>query len=109
MTDKAVAFKNLHDKSHPLVLPNAWDGASARLIEEAGFEAIATTSAGVAWSLGYRDGEAAPVEEMVAAVGRITRVVNVPVSADFEAGYSSSSDGLLKNVEAVIKAGAVGI
>src|SRR5579864_6982686 len=109
MNAGAAAFKGLHDKSHPLVLPNAWDAASARIIEGAGFDAIATTSAGVAWSLGYRDGERAPIEEMVAVAGRIARVVRVPVSADFEAGYSANIDGLLKNVEAVVKAGAVGI
>lgn len=109
MRATAAHFKKLHDKSHPLVLPNAWDAVSARIMEDAGFEAIATTSAGVAWSLGYRDGEAAPLGEMVAAVGRIARVVRIPVSADFEAGYSADIDSLLKNVEAVMKAGAVGI
>ncbi|MFN2527148.1 MAG: isocitrate lyase/phosphoenolpyruvate mutase family protein [Candidatus Baltobacteraceae bacterium] len=102
-------FKKLHDKKNPLLLPNVWDAASARVIESCGFKAIATSSAGLAWSLGYADGEQLPFEELVAAIGRIVRVVNVPVSADIESGYSHDADTLLENVKAIVGAGAVGI
>lgn len=105
----AKIFKALHDTSNPLLLPNAWDAASARIIEQAGFPAIATTSAGVAWAIGYPDGEAIGVAEMVEAVRRIARVVHVPVTADFEAGYTADIDGLVRNVGSVLEAGAVGI
>lgn len=75
-----------------LVLPNAWDAASARAFEGAGFAAVATTSGGVALSLGYADHQETPVEEMLAAVGRIARAVSVPVSADLEGGYGIPLD-----------------
>ena len=70
-----------------LVLPNAWDAASAKVLEAAGFAAIATTSGGVANALGYEDHQGAPIEEMLAAASRITRSVSIPVTVDFEAGY----------------------
>jgi 2-methylisocitrate lyase-like PEP mutase family enzyme len=73
-----------------LVLPNAWDAASARAVEAAGFPAVATTSAGVALALGYEDHQKAPLEEMLAAAARIIRAVSVPVTVDFEAGYGLS-------------------
>ncbi|HXY03352.1 MAG TPA: isocitrate lyase/phosphoenolpyruvate mutase family protein, partial [Terriglobales bacterium] len=84
---KAIGFRNMHHGPKPLLLPNVWDVASARIIEGAGFPAIATTSAGIAFSLGYPDGQRISREEMVARVGRITRAVKVPVTADVEAGY----------------------
>jgi 2-methylisocitrate lyase-like PEP mutase family enzyme len=80
-------FRTRHQSGEPLVLPNAWDAASARLIEKAGAEAIATTSAGVAWSLGVPDGNRLELDDAVAAVARIVRVVDVPVTADIESGY----------------------
>src|ERR1035437_3571165 len=89
-TNKAIQFRQLHRGPGALILPNAWDVASARIFEEAGFPAIATTSAGIAFSLGYPDGQRIPREEMMARIGRITRAVNVPVTADVEWGYSSS-------------------
>src|SRR5436309_7350875 len=84
---RAQRFHELHHAEDMLILPNAWDVASAKIIEQAGFNAVATTSAGVAWSLGYADGERIPRDEMLRAVERIARAVEVPVSADLEAGY----------------------
>ena len=75
---------------HILLLPNAWDAMSARIFEAAGFEAIATTSAGVAYALGYPDGELVPRDEMIAAVARIARVVDIPVTADMESGFAQA-------------------
>jgi 2-methylisocitrate lyase-like PEP mutase family enzyme len=107
--ERANRFRQLHDRSRILVLPNAWDVASARVFEEAGFPAIASTSAGVAATLGYPDGEAISREEMAQAVARIVRYVRVPVTADMEAGYGKSPEAAAATVEAVIAAGAVGI
>jgi 2-methylisocitrate lyase-like PEP mutase family enzyme len=106
---KAEAFRAMHSGSRILVLPNAWDAMSARVIEEAGARAIATTSAGVAFSVGYPDGEAMPREEMLAAIARIARVVTVPVSADIESGFASDTREVAETVRRVIEAGAVGI
>jgi 2-methylisocitrate lyase-like PEP mutase family enzyme len=92
-----------------LVLPNAWDAATARLVEAEGFPAIATTSAGVAAALGYADGGAVPAREMIEAVARIARAVKVPVTADIEHGYAASPDAVADVVLRVIAAGAVGI
>lgn len=107
--DKATLFRRLHDRTRILVLPNAWDVASARIFEEEGFAAIATTSAGVAASLGYPDGEQISRDEMVEAVGRIVHAVQVPVSADIEAGFGPDPQAVAATVRAVIRAGAVGI
>ncbi|UFR02752.1 isocitrate lyase/phosphoenolpyruvate mutase family protein [Streptomyces sp. Go40/10] len=103
----AEAFRALHrgrTPDDPLVLPGPWDAASARVFADAGFPALATPSAGVAASLGYEDG-ATPADEMFAAVGRITRAVDVPVSADVEGGYGLAPEEL---VERLLEAGAVG-
>jgi 2-methylisocitrate lyase-like PEP mutase family enzyme len=106
---KAEAFRAMHDRSRILVLPNAWDPMSARVIEEAGARAIATTSAGVAFSVGYPDGETMPRDEMIAAIARIARVVTVPVSADIESGFARDAREIAETVRRVIEAGAVGI
>ena len=106
---KAEAFRAMHDRSRILVLPNAWDAMSARVIEEAGARAIATTSAGVAFSVGYPDGEAIPRDEMIAAIARIARVVTIPVSADIESGFAHDAREVGETVRRVIDAGAVGI
>jgi 2-methylisocitrate lyase-like PEP mutase family enzyme len=106
---KAEAFRAMHDRSRILVLPNAWDAMSARVIEEAGARAIATTSAGVAFSVGYPDGEAIPRDEMIAAIARIARVVTIPVSADIESGFANDTRELAETIRRVIEAGAVGI
>jgi 2-methylisocitrate lyase-like PEP mutase family enzyme len=107
--DKANAFRRMHDGSRILVLPNAWDVASARVFEHAGFPAIASTSAGVAATLGYPDGEQISRDEMAQAVGRIVRHVAVPVTADMEAGYGRGPDAVTATVEALVAAGAVGM
>ena len=105
---RARAFRAMHEPP-ALVLPNAWDAASARLVEEAGAEAIATTSAGIAWSLGHSDGSRLTRAAAVEAIRRIVVAVQVPVSADIESGYADSLDELATTVRAVIGAGAVGI
>lgn len=105
-----AAFRALClDSPHPLVLVNAWDAASARIMEAAGAPAIATTSAGVAWSLGRSDGDALTRAEAVGAVRRIVDAVSVPVSADIEGGYLDSSHGVARTIDAVLDAGAAGI
>ncbi|MFJ1587374.1 isocitrate lyase/phosphoenolpyruvate mutase family protein [Streptomyces sp. NPDC088197] len=99
-----LALHHGRDAADPLVLPGPWDAASARVFADAGFPALATPSAGVSASLGYEDGEA-PADEMFAAIRRITRAVDVPVSADVEAGYGLAPEEL---VERLLEAGAVG-
>jgi len=106
---KAQLLRRLHHGPRILVLPNAWDAASARIFETAGFPAIATTSGGVAVSLGFPDGENAPRAEMLAAIHRIARSVAVPVTADIEAGYGAKPRDVAATVKGVIAAGAVGI
>ncbi|MGN9759385.1 isocitrate lyase/PEP mutase family protein [Streptomyces sp. SD31] len=104
---KVDAFRALHRRrspGDPLVLPGPWDAASARVFVEAGFPALATPSAGVAASLGYEDGRT-PADEMFAAVARIVRAVDVPVSADIEGGYGIAPKEL---VERLLETGAVG-
>ena len=83
---KAEQLRKLHQGPRILILANAWDVISARIVEDLGFPAVATTSAGVAAALGYPDGQRIPREEMLEMVGRIARAVNVPVTADLEAG-----------------------
>ena len=106
---KANAFRAMHRGEKILVLPNAWDVASARVFEEAGFGAIATTSAGVAFSLGYPDGQRISREEMLARVARIAKAVKVPVTADVESGYGSRPEDAARTAREVIEAGAVGM
>lgn len=108
-TELARQFLELHRGPKILVLPNAWDVASARVFEDAGFPAIGTSSAGVAFSLGYPDGEKIPREEMLAAVRRIAEAVEVPVTADLEAGFGSTPEEVADTARAVIAAGAVGM
>ena len=108
-TNKAIQFRQLHRGPGVLILPNAWDVASARIFEDAGFPSIATTSAGIAFSLGYPDGQRIPREEMLARIGRIARAVRVPVTADIEAGYGSSAEAVAATTLELIQAGAVGM
>lgn len=103
----AKTFHALHDDL--LILPNAWDAASARVIQDAGAKAIATSSAAVAWAHGYVDGHHFPVAKLLTAIEDIVRVVNVPVTCDAEGGYAEDADGAAKNIAALIGAGAVGI
>jgi 2-methylisocitrate lyase-like PEP mutase family enzyme len=106
---KAEVLRKLHGSPRILVLANAWDVASARIIEEAGFPAIATTSAGIAASLGYPDGQKITREEMLDVVGRIARAVHVPVTADLEAGYGLAIEDMTETAKAMVHAGAVGM
>lgn len=105
----ALAFDHLHGQPEPLRLPNAWDAGSARLVEHLGAQAIATTSAGVAWSLGYRDGDVLPLDQHLAAVERIARVLTVPLSVDIEGGYADDPRQVSGHVARFIAAGAAGI
>lgn len=107
--EKAEGFRGLHAAPGLLVLPNAWDVVSARVIEDAGFPAIATSSAGVAWALGYADGERISRGEMLAVVRRIAVSVRVPVTADVEGGYGATPDAAAETARGVIAAGAVGL
>ncbi len=108
-TTSAQTFRQLHAGPEILLLPNCWDAGSARLFESLGARAIATTSAGLAWSNGYPDGDAIPVSALVAAVCAIARVIKVPLSVDAEGGYSDDPATVGENVAALIGAGAVGI
>lgn len=106
---KAIAFRQMHRGPKALLLPNVWDVASARIIEEAKFGAIATTSAGIAFSLGYPDGQKISREEMLARVSRIARAVELPLTADVEAGYGNTAEDAAQTARKVIEAGGVGI
>jgi len=103
----AAAFHALHKDL--LILPNAWDAASARVTEEAGAKAIATSSAAVAWAHGYADGHHFPVAKLIAVVEEIARAVSVPITTDAEGGYDDDVARVAENVRALIDAGAVGI
>ncbi len=107
--DKAQLFQSLHTNDPVLVLANAWDVASARIVEAAGASAIATTSAGVAWSLGYPDGDVLERDRAVDLVARIVEAVALPVTADIESGYAEHAEGVGETVQAFLAAGAVGI
>ncbi len=107
--EKAEDFRALHHGKRILVLPNAWDVPSARVFEDAGFPAVATSSAGMLVSLGYPDGEVIDKQEFVSAVGRIARVLSVPLSADIVAGFGKTSKEVLATVKAILKAGAIGV
>jgi 2-methylisocitrate lyase-like PEP mutase family enzyme len=104
--EKTTTLRTLHVAGDPLVLPNAWDAASARMVEAAGFPAVATSSAATAAVLGYDDGEAAPVTEILAAAARIVQAVSVPVTVDFERGYGLAPAELVERFAAT---GAVGL
>lgn len=106
---KADVLRALHRPGKPLILANVWDVASARIVEGAGFPAIATTSAGIAFALGYPDGQKISRSEMLAAVSRIARAVQVPVTADVEAGYGDRPEDAAQTAREVIAAGAVGM
>src|SRR6478672_8898038 len=103
----ADAFRAMH-RGPLLLLPNAWDAMSARQFEAAGFPAIATTSGGVAWDLGFADGEQAPWGEIVAATERIVRAVRVPVTADIEAGYGETPEQVGKSIGEILRTGVAG-
>jgi 2-methylisocitrate lyase-like PEP mutase family enzyme len=102
-------FRGLHQGPSLLVLPNAWDAGTARLIESMGAKAIATTSAGLAWARGYPDGDALPNDQLIAAVRDIARVIRVPLTVDVEAGYSDDPRAVAELVVRILDIGAVGI
>ncbi len=107
--EKAEAFRALHRGPHPLVLPNAWDVPSARIFEDAGFPAVATSSAGLMVSRGYADGEEMPRRELVEVVGRIAARLSIPLSADVVAGYGATPKEVAGTVRLVLRVGAIGI
>jgi 2-methylisocitrate lyase-like PEP mutase family enzyme len=102
-------FRKLHTGPAPLMLPNAWDAGTARLIESLGAKAIATTSAGLAWSRGYPDGNALPTDQLIAAARDIARCIRVPLSIDIEAGYSDDERAVARLAVGILDVGAVGI
>jgi 2-methylisocitrate lyase-like PEP mutase family enzyme len=106
---KAALLKKLHHGPKILVLANAWDAISARIVEEIGFPAVATTSAGVAATLGYPDGQRVSRSEMLEVVARVARAVQVPVTADMEAGYGTTPEEMAEAGRELITAGAVGL
>jgi len=107
--DIAVLFHSLHTNEPVLVLPNAWDVASARIAEAAGATAVATTSAGVAWSLGIADGDQLDRDTALDVLARVVAAVDVPVTADIESGYAVSPAGVADTIRGVLAAGAVGV
>lgn len=107
--EKADAFRKLHVKGSPLILFNIWDAGSARTIEQAGAKAIATGSWSVAAANGFEDGETIPLELVIENLERIVASVALPVTLDFEGGYTTDSSELKENIRKVIAAGAVGI
>jgi 2-methylisocitrate lyase-like PEP mutase family enzyme len=107
--EKAEKFRKLHHGPQMLLLPNAWDVASARILEECGHPAIATSSAAVAYSLGYPDGQRISRGEMLEVAGRIARATNIPVTADLEAGYGTTPKDMADTVKAAITAGIIGM
>ncbi|MEJ7596457.1 MAG: isocitrate lyase/phosphoenolpyruvate mutase family protein [Kofleriaceae bacterium] len=109
MSTTVTTFRSLHAPATLLVLPNAWDVGSARLFEAAGAPAVATTSAGVAWANGYRDGNQMPVSAVHALAQGLMRVIRVPVSVDFEAGYSTEPKVVAENVKPLLELGIAGI
>ncbi|MEU6208950.1 isocitrate lyase/phosphoenolpyruvate mutase family protein [Streptomyces sp. NPDC047023] len=106
---RATAFADLHTPSAPLALANAWDVASARIVEASGAPAVATTSAGVAWSLGSPDGDALARDRALDLIARVAAAVSVPVTADIEGGFGADPAAVGETVAGVIAAGAVGI
>lgn len=102
-------FRQLHQGPALLKIANVWDAGSAVLVQALGVPALATTSAGLAWALGYADGNQLPIEEHAAALRRITRVARVPLSADAEAGYSDDPAKVADHVMRLVDAGAAGI
>lgn len=107
--EKAELLRSLHVPGNPVVFVNVWDALSARIVEELGFPAVATTSAGVAFAEGFADGEHISRSQMLAGVARVTRAVNVPVTADLESAYGTSIDDARATARGAIEAGAVGL
>lgn len=109
LNEKTAQFEKLHGPGKCLVLPNGWDAASARLIEDCGAPAIATSSAALSWAHGFADGENIPPHVQLAAIAEIARVISVPLSVDAEAGLDATPEGVADFVTRLIEAGASGI
>jgi len=107
--DRAAAFHSLHRPGDPFVLTNIWDAGSARAVAKAGAKALATGSASVAMARGYQDGELIPLTTLVAVLQEITRVTDLPVTADFETGFAEDLDDLAHNIAVLVETGVVGI
>lgn len=107
--EKAKLLLKLHHDDEVLVILNSWDPGSSRVVEACGFKAVGTTSMGLAASLGYHDCEGIPFDELIDAVKRITRMVNIPVTVDFEGGFGKDINQIVENTKMVIQTGAVGI
>jgi len=107
--EKAEKLRKLHHGPRILALPNAWDAVSARILEELGYPAIATSSAAVAFSLGYPDGQRISRREMLEVVARIARAVEIPVTADMESGYGKTSEEIAETTKQLVASGAVGL
>jgi len=105
---KAELFQKLHRENGMFVIPNSWDAGSAYIYEKEGFSCVATSSAGVAYALGYPDGEDITLDDLVQVVANTVRRVNIPVSADFERGYAEDPEQVKANARRLIEAGAVG-
>lgn len=106
---KAGQLLSLHNNGKLLILPNVWNPIGARMLQAKGYPAVATASAAIAESLGYSDGEQLKLDTMLDMVARIVRSVDIPVTADFEAGYSDNVEGLQENISRLLDTGAVGI
>lgn len=107
--EKARTFRALHKGGEMLILPNIWDPLGARLLESLGYAAIATASASVAFTNGYDDGEQIPLHDALTRISEITRIVKVPVSADFESGYAGDDVTLQRNIDLLLQTGVVGL
>jgi len=109
MNNLTATFRKLHTETQLLCLANAWDAGSARLIESLGAPAIATTSAGVSWALGYADGNVLPAHSLAVLAANIVRLIRVPLSVDFEAGFSNFPAVVGENIKLLLNAGVAGI
>src|ERR1700722_17349637 len=109
MPNLAETFHSLHNQRGILILPNAWAAGSAKIIEDAGAKATATSSAGGAWALGYADGDVLRPRMLAELTARITDVIRIPLSVDFEGGYSKNPAEIPENLKPIINSGAVGI
>jgi 2-methylisocitrate lyase-like PEP mutase family enzyme len=108
-SEQAKQFAKLHEGPDILILANAWDGISAKIVEGAGGKAIATSSAAVAWAHGYRDGNVLPADLLLASVRAVSRSVSIPISVDFEAGYSDDPEAVAVQARDLLAVGAAGI
>lgn len=109
MLSRYSIFKQLHEGGSLLLLPNAWDAASAQVLERQGFAAVATSSAAVAQSLGYTDGEGMPFADYLFVIRRIAAATTLPLTVDLEMGYGRTADSIFANVQALVALGVVGI